>query len=244
MLLPDGPIDAAALTRRSSASTALRARVHLSARRAGRVRGHPHRDDRRRRQARAGAAAATGPARSPPRGRASAAWTTRPMASITPSLRWRPARARHAPRGAGDHRDERRNRRRPPRKRPRRRRLRQPDHHPRGGQAATWRPRPRLPTDPITLEIIQSSLQAISDEMFAAFRKTAMSAIIYEVLDMGTGITDGEGNLASSGAGHSGLRRRARQGRKRIIEINDSQARSSRATSSSRTIRSTAASPT
>ena len=55
--------------------------------------------------------------------------------------------------------------------------------------------------DPITLEIIQSSLQAISDEMFAAFRKTAMSAIIYEVLDMGTGITDGAGNLASSGAG-------------------------------------------
>ena len=44
--------------------------------------------------------------------------------------------------------------------------------------------------EPITLEIIQSSLQAISDEMFAAFRKTAMSAIIYEVLDMGTAITD------------------------------------------------------
>ncbi len=56
-------------------------------------------------------------------------------------------------------------------------------------------------SDSITLEIIQSSLQAISDEMFAAMRKTAMSAIIYEVLDMGTAITDGEGNLASSGAG-------------------------------------------
>src|SRR4051794_21944492 len=55
--------------------------------------------------------------------------------------------------------------------------------------------------EPITLEIIQSSLQATSDEMFAAFRKTAMSAIIYEVLDMGTAITDAEGNLASSGAG-------------------------------------------
>ena len=55
--------------------------------------------------------------------------------------------------------------------------------------------------DPITLEIIQNSLQAISDEMFAAMRKTAMSAIIYEVLDMGTAITDGAGNLASSGAG-------------------------------------------
>ncbi len=56
-------------------------------------------------------------------------------------------------------------------------------------------------SDPITLEIIQSSLEAISDEMFAALRKTAMSAIIYEVLDMGTGITDGAGNIASSGAG-------------------------------------------
>jgi N-methylhydantoinase B len=56
-------------------------------------------------------------------------------------------------------------------------------------------------SDPITLEIIQSSLEAISDEMFAALRKTAMSAIIYEVLDMGTGITDGAGNIAASGAG-------------------------------------------
>ena len=55
--------------------------------------------------------------------------------------------------------------------------------------------------DPITLEIIQTSLQAASDEMFAAMRRTAMSAIIYVVLDMGTGITDAAGQLASSGAG-------------------------------------------
>ncbi len=55
--------------------------------------------------------------------------------------------------------------------------------------------------DPITLEIIQSSLQAAADEMFAALRHTAMSAIIYEVLDMGTGITDKDGELAGSGAG-------------------------------------------
>ena len=55
--------------------------------------------------------------------------------------------------------------------------------------------------DPITLEIIQSSLQAAADEMFAALRRTAMSAIIYEVLDMGTGITDRYGELAGSGAG-------------------------------------------
>ena len=55
--------------------------------------------------------------------------------------------------------------------------------------------------DPITLEIIQNSLQAAADEMFAAMRHTAMSAIIYEVLDMGTGITDRHGELAGSGAG-------------------------------------------
>jgi len=55
--------------------------------------------------------------------------------------------------------------------------------------------------DPITIEIIQSSMQAAADEMFAALRHTAMSAIIYEVLDMGTGITDRHGELAGSGAG-------------------------------------------
>jgi len=58
-----------------------------------------------------------------------------------------------------------------------------------------------MATDPITLEIIQNSLQSAADEMFAAMRKTAMSSIIYEVLDMGTGITDAEGRIASSGAG-------------------------------------------
>lgn len=57
------------------------------------------------------------------------------------------------------------------------------------------------PIDPITVEIIQSSLQAICDEMFATMRKTAMSSIIYEVLDFGVGLTDAKGNLASSGAG-------------------------------------------
>ena len=55
--------------------------------------------------------------------------------------------------------------------------------------------------DPITTEIIQSSLQAACDEMFIAMRKTAMSSIIYEVLDFGTAITDSDGNIAASGAG-------------------------------------------
>jgi len=75
-------------------------------------------------------------------------------------------------------------------------------------------------SDRITLEIIQSSLQAVSDEMFAAFRKTAMSAIIYEVLDMGTGITDGEGNLASSGAGIPAFVGVLDKAVKRVIELN------------------------
>ena len=59
--------------------------------------------------------------------------------------------------------------------------------------------------DPVTLEIIQNSLQAISDEMFAAMRKTAMSAVIYEVLDMGTGIVAANGEIASAGAGIPGF---------------------------------------
>ena len=82
----------------------------------------------------------------------------------------------------------------------------------------TTKTQPRA--DPITLEIIQSSLQAISDEMFAAYRKTAMSAIIYEVLDMGTGITDGEGNLASSGAGIPAFVGVLDKAVRRIIELN------------------------
>ncbi len=79
-------------------------------------------------------------------------------------------------------------------------------------------------TDPITLEIIQSSLQAASDEMFAALRKTAMSAIIYEVLDMGTGITDAEGNLASSGAGIPAFVGVLDKAVMRIIELNAGEA--------------------
>ncbi|AUM74625.1 hydantoinase B/oxoprolinase family protein [Paracoccus jeotgali] len=56
-------------------------------------------------------------------------------------------------------------------------------------------------TDPFTLSVIQAALSAAADEMFAVLKKTAMSPIIYEVLDVGTGITDGSGRLISSGAG-------------------------------------------
>ncbi|MEM6610287.1 MAG: hydantoinase B/oxoprolinase family protein [Pseudomonadota bacterium] len=56
-------------------------------------------------------------------------------------------------------------------------------------------------SDPVTLSVIQAGLVAAADEMFATLRKTAMSPIIYEVLDVGTGITDAGGQLVSSGAG-------------------------------------------
>ncbi|MCP5076730.1 MAG: hydantoinase B/oxoprolinase family protein, partial [Psychromonas sp.] len=55
--------------------------------------------------------------------------------------------------------------------------------------------------DPITLEIIQNSLRAISDEMFSTIGKAAMSPIIYEVLDMATAIVTPNAELASAGSG-------------------------------------------
>jgi N-methylhydantoinase B len=74
--------------------------------------------------------------------------------------------------------------------------------------------------DPITLEIIQGALGAISDEMFAVLRRTAMSAIIYEVLDAGTAVTDADGELASSGAGIPSFVGVLDKAVKRIIELN------------------------
>lgn len=59
----------------------------------------------------------------------------------------------------------------------------------------------RSASDHITSSVIQASLVAAADEMFTVLKKTAMSPIIYEVLDVGTGITDVHGNLVSSGAG-------------------------------------------
>lgn len=59
--------------------------------------------------------------------------------------------------------------------------------------------------DSITIEIIQSSLRAITDEMFATMRKTAMSSIIYEVLDFGVALFNRHGDLANTGAGIPGF---------------------------------------
>lgn len=55
--------------------------------------------------------------------------------------------------------------------------------------------------DPVTIEVVQQSLTAATDEMFAVTRKTAMSSVIYEVLDFGVAVTDKSGALASAGAG-------------------------------------------
>mgnify|MGYP001824568970 CR=1 FL=1 len=55
--------------------------------------------------------------------------------------------------------------------------------------------------DPFTTSVIQAGLDNAAEEMFAVLRKTAMSPIIYEVLDVGTGVTNAGGQLVSSGAG-------------------------------------------
>jgi N-methylhydantoinase B len=59
--------------------------------------------------------------------------------------------------------------------------------------------------DPVTLDIIQNALVAIADEMFVAQRKTSMSAIIYEVLDLSTGVLGPGGEVVASGAGTPGF---------------------------------------
>ncbi len=75
--------------------------------------------------------------------------------------------------------------------------------------------------DPITVSVIQAGLIAAADEMFAVLKKTAMSPIIYEVLDVGTGITDGAGNLVSSGAGIPTFVSILDKAVKRILEVHD-----------------------
>ena len=62
-------------------------------------------------------------------------------------------------------------------------------------------------------------MTAAADEMFTLLRKTAMSPIIHEVLDVGTGVTDGNGNLVGSGAGIPTFVGVLDKAVKRIIEI-------------------------
>jgi N-methylhydantoinase B len=79
--------------------------------------------------------------------------------------------------------------------------------------------RRRRPADPFAIDVIQQALAAAADEMFAILRKTSMSPIIYEVLDVGTGITDAEGNLVSSGAGIPGFVGVLDKSVRRLIEL-------------------------
>jgi N-methylhydantoinase B len=59
--------------------------------------------------------------------------------------------------------------------------------------------------DPFDVEIIKSALIAIGDEMFSALIQTAMSPIIYEVLDFASGLTDATGQLITQGNGVTGF---------------------------------------
>ena len=56
-------------------------------------------------------------------------------------------------------------------------------------------------TDPFTIEIIQNSLLAITDEMFVSYGKTAVSSTIFEALDCGVAILDADSRLTTSGKG-------------------------------------------
>jgi N-methylhydantoinase B len=76
-----------------------------------------------------------------------------------------------------------------------------------------------MSADPITTTVIQASLAAAADEMFAVLKNTAMSPIIYEVLDVGTGVTDPTGDLVSSGAGIPGFIGVLDKAVKRIVEL-------------------------
>ena len=44
--------------------------------------------------------------------------------------------------------------------------------------------------DRFTSAVLQAGLEAAAQEMFEVLRRTAMSPIIYEVPDVGTGITE------------------------------------------------------
>jgi N-methylhydantoinase B len=56
-------------------------------------------------------------------------------------------------------------------------------------------------TDPFTMEVIKSGLNAISEEMFIATARSSMSPIIYEVLDYAVGITDADASTIAQGNG-------------------------------------------
>ncbi|MEM0020595.1 MAG: hydantoinase B/oxoprolinase family protein [Fervidicoccaceae archaeon] len=59
--------------------------------------------------------------------------------------------------------------------------------------------------DPFTLEILKRNLVVSAEEMFYAFGRTAMSPVIYEVLDYAVGIADSKGELVAQAPGVPGF---------------------------------------
>jgi len=62
-----------------------------------------------------------------------------------------------------------------------------------------------MSSDPFTLEILKRNLVVAAEEMFYAFGRTAMSPVIYEVLDYAVGIADGRGELVAQAPGVPGF---------------------------------------
>ena len=92
--------------------------------------------------------------------------------------------------------------------------------------------------------MIQQALSAIAEEMFVILKRASMSPIIYEVLDVGTGITDPDGEMVSSGAGIPGFIGVLDKSVRHLLTRHRQARRSGPATSSSPTIPIMAASPT
>ncbi len=55
--------------------------------------------------------------------------------------------------------------------------------------------------DQMSLRIVQKIFETTTKEMFTTFARAAMGTVIYEIMDMGTGLTDKEGSLITSGSG-------------------------------------------
>src|SRR5438093_12057719 len=64
---------------------------------------------------------------------------------------------------------------------------------------------PAEKADPFTAEMIKNGLIVACEEMFYAFGRTAMSPVIYEVLDYAVGIANADGELVEQTPGVPGF---------------------------------------
>jgi N-methylhydantoinase B len=60
-------------------------------------------------------------------------------------------------------------------------------------------PTPDVATDPVTLEVLRTRLEAISDESAITIERTAISPVVTESKDYSATLLDGDGNLVSGG---------------------------------------------